>query len=156
MTFGTLNAWPSAGTGSLLDGVKPDLHSDLTIGNLETALGTLPMSKCSPGEKDCYQFEAPDYTARDLKHDGFAAVNVANNHTLDAGSAGEASTDAALRAAHLKWTGRPWPDHVPHQERHQDRAARLRAVVVRRGRARHPGGRGTGPPGQGSTPRSSS
>jgi poly-gamma-glutamate capsule biosynthesis protein CapA/YwtB (metallophosphatase superfamily) len=107
MTFGTLNAWPPGGTGSLLDNVKQDLRSDLTIGNLETALGTLPMSKCSPGEKDCYQFEAPDYTARDLKRDGFAAVNVANNHTLDAGQAGEASTDAALHAAHLKWTGRP-------------------------------------------------
>jgi poly-gamma-glutamate capsule biosynthesis protein CapA/YwtB (metallophosphatase superfamily) len=107
MTFGTLNAWPAAGTGSLLDGVKSDLHSDLTMGNLESALGTLPMTKCAPGEQDCYQFEAPDYTARDLKQDGFSAVNVANNHTLDAGPAGEASTDAALRAAHLKWTGRP-------------------------------------------------
>jgi poly-gamma-glutamate capsule biosynthesis protein CapA/YwtB (metallophosphatase superfamily) len=107
MTFGTLNAWPPAGTGSLLDGVKPDLHSNLTMGNLETALGSLPMTKCAPGEKDCYQFEAPDYTARDLKRDGFAAVNVANNHTLDAGAAGEASTDAALRSAHLRWTGRP-------------------------------------------------
>ena len=30
-------------------------------------LGDLPMSKCSPGEADCYQFEAPTYTARDLK-----------------------------------------------------------------------------------------
>jgi poly-gamma-glutamate capsule biosynthesis protein CapA/YwtB (metallophosphatase superfamily) len=65
------------------------------------------MSKCAPGETDCYQFEAPDYTAQDLKSDGFAAVNVANNHTLDAGPAGEANTDAALRAAHLKWAGRP-------------------------------------------------
>jgi len=107
MTFGTLNAWPAAGTGSLLDRVKSDLHSDLTMGNLETALGTLPMSKCLPKEKDCYTFEAPGYTAMDLKRDGFAAVNVANNHTLDAGLAGEASTDAALRSAHLKWTGRP-------------------------------------------------
>ena len=107
MTFGTLNEWPSAGTGSLLDGVKSDLHSNLTMGNLESVLGTLPMSKCAPGEQDCFQFEAPDYTARDLKHDGFAAVNVANNHTLDGGPAGEASTDDALRAAHLKWTGRP-------------------------------------------------
>jgi poly-gamma-glutamate capsule biosynthesis protein CapA/YwtB (metallophosphatase superfamily) len=107
MTFGTLNEWPAAGTGSLLDGVKSDLHSDLTMGNLESVLGTLPMSKCAPGEQDCFQFEAPDYTARDLKQDGFAAVNVANNHTLDGGPAGEVSTDAALRAAHLKWAGRP-------------------------------------------------
>jgi poly-gamma-glutamate capsule biosynthesis protein CapA/YwtB (metallophosphatase superfamily) len=107
MTFGTLNAWPPAGTGSLLDGVKSHLRSDLTIGNLEGVLGTLPLTKCGPHEKNCYQFEAPGYTAMDLKHDGFAAVNVANNHTLDAGDPGEVSTDAALRAAHLRWTGRP-------------------------------------------------
>jgi poly-gamma-glutamate capsule biosynthesis protein CapA/YwtB (metallophosphatase superfamily) len=107
MTFGTLNAWPPAGTGSLLDAVKPYLHSDLTVGNLESVVGDLPMSKCSPGEADCYQFEAPTYTVRDLKRDGFSAVNVANNHTLDAGSAGEVSTDNALRAARLEWAGRP-------------------------------------------------
>jgi len=107
MTFGTLNAWPPNGTGSLLDSVKQDLHSNLTVGNLETVLGDLPSSKCSAGEKDCYEFEAPDSTAADLKEDGFSAVNVANNHTLDAGTAGVTSTDDALRAAHLKWTGRP-------------------------------------------------
>ena len=107
MTFGTLNEWPAEGTGSLVAAMKPYLHSDLTVGNLETALGDLPMSKCSPHEKDCYQFEAPAYTAKDLKRDGFAAVNVANNHTLDAGPAGELSTDRALRAAGLKWAGRP-------------------------------------------------
>jgi len=107
MTFGTLNAWPPAGTGSLLSAVRPYLHSDLTVGNLESALGDLPMSKCAPGETNCFQFEAPDYTARDLKRDGFGVVNVANNHTLDAGSSGEARTDQALGAAGLKWTGRP-------------------------------------------------
>ena len=107
MTFGTLNEWPPDGTGSLLSAMKPYLHSDLTVGNLESALGDLPMSKCSRREKDCYQFEAPTYTAKDLKRDGFSAVNVANNHTLDAGEAGEASTDRALRAAGLRWAGRP-------------------------------------------------
>jgi hypothetical protein len=107
MTFGTLNAWPPAGTGSLLTAVTASLQSDLTMGNLESALGDLAMSKCTPGETDCYQFEAPDSTAQDLKQDGFAAVNVANNHTLDAGSAGEASTDSALQAAGLAWAGRP-------------------------------------------------
>ena len=107
MTFGTLDEWPADGTGSLVAAMKPYLRSDLTVGNLETALGDLPMSKCSPHETDCYQFEAPTYTAKDLKRDGFAAVNVANNHTLDAGPAGEASTDRALRAAGLRWAGRP-------------------------------------------------
>jgi poly-gamma-glutamate capsule biosynthesis protein CapA/YwtB (metallophosphatase superfamily) len=107
MTFGMLNSWPSAGTGSLLDNVRPYLHSDLTAGNLESVLGDLPVTKCSPGETNCYQFEAPAYTAVDLRHDGFATVNVANNHTMDAGLPGETSTDAAMRAAGLLWTGRP-------------------------------------------------
>jgi poly-gamma-glutamate capsule biosynthesis protein CapA/YwtB (metallophosphatase superfamily) len=107
MTFGMLNSWPPAGTGSLLDNVRGYLHSDLTVGNLETVLGNLPETKCAPGETDCYEFEAPAYTAEDLRHDGFSAVNVANNHTRDAGPAGEASTDAALRAAGLRWSGRP-------------------------------------------------
>src|SRR3984957_6954068 len=107
MTFGMLNAWPPDGTGSLLDDGRPYLHSSLTMGNLESVLGDEPVTKCAPGETDCYEFEAPPSTAADLRHDGFAAVNVANNHTMDAGVAGEASTDAALRAAGLAWTGRP-------------------------------------------------
>jgi len=107
MTFGTLNAWPPAGTGSLLTSVTSSLHSDLTMGNLESALGDLQMTKCAPHETDCYEFEAPDSTAQNLKQGGFSAVNVANNHTLDAGTAGETSTDSALRSAGLAWAGRP-------------------------------------------------
>jgi len=107
MTFGSPGAWPAAGTGSLVAGLKPYLHSDLTVGNLESALGDLPMSKCSPGEADCYQFEAPDSTAGDLRADGFSAVNVANNHTLDAGQPGVTSTNNALAAAGLLYAGRP-------------------------------------------------
>ncbi|MGB6456889.1 MAG: CapA family protein, partial [Streptosporangiaceae bacterium] len=107
MTFGTLNEWPPDGTGSLLDSVTSDLQSDLTMGNLESALGDLEMSKCAPGESDCYQFEAPDNTAQALKQDGFSAVNVANNHTLDAGTAGEANTNAVLQASGLLYAGRP-------------------------------------------------
>jgi poly-gamma-glutamate capsule biosynthesis protein CapA/YwtB (metallophosphatase superfamily) len=107
MTFGTLGSYPAGGATSLLSDVKPDLRSNLTIGNLESALGDLPMSKCGAHKADCYQFEAPDDTAQDLRRDGFAAVNVANNHTLDAGAAGEQSTDSALDAARLKYAGRP-------------------------------------------------
>ncbi|MBO0835066.1 MAG: CapA family protein [Actinobacteria bacterium] len=107
MTFGTLNKLPPAGPGSLLDAVKGHLRSDLTLGNLETVLGDLPTTKCAAGETKCFEFEAPASTASDLKRDGFSAVNVANNHTLDAGIAGKTSTNAALRAAGLAWAGRP-------------------------------------------------
>jgi poly-gamma-glutamate capsule biosynthesis protein CapA/YwtB (metallophosphatase superfamily) len=107
MTFGSPGAWPPDGTGSLLTAVTGDLQSDLTMGNLESALGDLPMTKCAPGESDCYEFEAPDSTAQMLKQDGFSAVNVANNHTLDAGTAGEANTNSVLQGAGLAYAGRP-------------------------------------------------
>ena len=107
MTFGTPGQYPAAGPGSLISGVARHLRSDLTIGNLETVIGTLPLSKCAPHELECYAFEGPPDTARALRQAGFSAVNVANNHTMDAGLAGETSTEAALRAARLRWDGRP-------------------------------------------------
>jgi Bacterial capsule synthesis protein PGA_cap len=107
MNFGTLGDYPAAGPGSLIAGVASDLRSNLTVGNLETALGTLPLSKCAPHDANCFAFEAPAHAAQALRQAGFSAVNVANNHTMDAGPAGEESTDAALRAAGLLWDGRP-------------------------------------------------
>jgi poly-gamma-glutamate capsule biosynthesis protein CapA/YwtB (metallophosphatase superfamily) len=107
MTFGAPGAWPPDGAGSLFGQVTGDLSSNLTMGNLESALGDLPLAKCTAGESDCYQFEAPDSTAQVLKQDGFAAVNVANNHTLDAGTAGESNTNSVLQQAGLAYAGRP-------------------------------------------------
>jgi poly-gamma-glutamate capsule biosynthesis protein CapA/YwtB (metallophosphatase superfamily) len=107
MTFGTVGQYPDGGSASLLTAVAAHLRSDLTDGNLETALGTHPLSKCRPHAANCYAFEAPADTADALRHAGFSAVNVANNHTLDAGAVGERSTNAALRAAHLRYAGRP-------------------------------------------------
>ena len=123
MTFGTLGQWPPDGPGSLISGVASHLHSDLTIGNLETALGTLPLAKCAPGESDCYAFEAPPDTPRASGRPASRAVNVANNHTMDAGEPGVASTDAALRAAHLVWDGRP--GQITYLTRHGIRIALL-------------------------------
>jgi poly-gamma-glutamate capsule biosynthesis protein CapA/YwtB (metallophosphatase superfamily) len=107
MTFGTIGRYPPAGSASLLGGVAGHLRSQLTDGNLETALGAYPLTKCAPHAANCYAFEAPVSTAGALRRAGFSAVNVANNHTMDAGAAGERSTDAALRAARLKYAGRP-------------------------------------------------
>ncbi len=107
MTFGTVGKYPPGGSASLLSGVAGHLRSELTDGNLETALGDVPLSKCAPNAANCNAFEAPVSTARALRRAGFSAVNVANNHTMDAGRAGERSTDAALRAAHLRYAGRP-------------------------------------------------
>ncbi|MCL2514445.1 MAG: CapA family protein [Microbacteriaceae bacterium] len=86
----------------------PALHADVMLANLETALGDdIPMTKCATGQQNCYAFEAPTSAAAALKAAGFAGVNVANNHTMDAGSAGVTATDAALTAAGLVYAGRP-------------------------------------------------
>jgi len=109
MTFGTKGNGPKAGPGSLFDGIRKYLASDVTMGNLETVIGTVTPDKCPKDAKPgtCYMFVAPPETAQALKDAGFTVVNTANNHSLDAGMAGVKSTQAALKAAGVLWTGRP-------------------------------------------------
>ena len=108
MNFGMNGRYPPGGATELLANVARDLHSDLTVGNLETALGSSGTTKCGPKPSaECFAFQAPASNALDVARAGFAAVNVANNHTDDAGAAGIQETDQALTTAHLSWTGRP-------------------------------------------------
>jgi len=107
MTFGTPGVTPPGGAAALLARVPRSLQSDLTLGNLETTLGTGGSAKCRAGSTQCFSFQAPAATALALKRAGFGAVNLANNHSDDYGSHGQAQTGAALRAAHLPYTGRP-------------------------------------------------
>jgi poly-gamma-glutamate capsule biosynthesis protein CapA/YwtB (metallophosphatase superfamily) len=107
MNFGMDGRYPSGGAGSMIAGVDSHLRAGLTVGNMETALGSSGVTKCAPHSKDCFAFQAPASFAAAVRHAGFAAVNVANNHTDDAGTAGVQETDSALDAAHLRYTGRP-------------------------------------------------
>jgi poly-gamma-glutamate capsule biosynthesis protein CapA/YwtB (metallophosphatase superfamily) len=107
MNFGMDGRYPSGGAGSMIAGVDSHLRASLTVGNMETALGSSGVTKCAPHSKDCFAFQAPASFAAAVRHAGFAAVNVANNHTDDAGAAGVQETDSALDAAHLRYTGRP-------------------------------------------------
>jgi poly-gamma-glutamate capsule biosynthesis protein CapA/YwtB (metallophosphatase superfamily) len=107
LNFGMNGAFVPGGQARQLAGVAGDLHADLTVANLETALGTSGTTKCGPGSTDCFAFQAPAAEALGAAQAGFTAVNVANNHTDDAGPAGLQETNAALSAAHLAWTGRP-------------------------------------------------
>jgi poly-gamma-glutamate capsule biosynthesis protein CapA/YwtB (metallophosphatase superfamily) len=107
MNFGMDGRYPPGGPATLLAGVASDLRSSLTVGNLETALGDSGVTKCPTRSTHCFAFQAPADSAAAVHHDGFSVVNVANNHTDDAGPAGIQETDAALTAAHLRWTGRP-------------------------------------------------
>jgi len=76
--------------------------------NLEEALANGSSSKCggsAPGR--CYAFGAPPAYARALHASAIRIVNLANNHADDYGAAGQASTLAALRTAHVAWDGKP-------------------------------------------------
>jgi poly-gamma-glutamate capsule biosynthesis protein CapA/YwtB (metallophosphatase superfamily) len=107
LNFGMDGRYAPGGPAALLAGVASDLRSNLTVGNLETALGDSGVTKCPAHPAGCFAFQAPADSAAAVRRDGFSVVNVANNHTDDAGAAGIQETDAALTAAHLRWTGRP-------------------------------------------------
>jgi capsule synthesis protein PGA_cap len=107
MTFGRDGAAAPGGARELLAAVSRMLQSDLTVGNLETTLGAGGSAKCLAASTSCFSFQAPTDTATALRHAGFAAVNVANNHSNDYGQAGMSQTNAALSAARLRYTGRP-------------------------------------------------
>jgi hypothetical protein len=89
---------------------------DLTFGNLEGVLATDGASKCgSVPTGGCYAFRADPGTAASLRDAGFDVVNVANNHALDYGDAGQAQTLAALGAGDVAHTGRPGQITVLHR-----------------------------------------
>jgi poly-gamma-glutamate capsule biosynthesis protein CapA/YwtB (metallophosphatase superfamily) len=86
--------------------VGPLRSADIAFGNLEETLSQLPESKCG-GSANCFAFQAPPSYAKRMTAAGFDVMNVANNHADDFGIAGERSTEHALAAAGLRWTGRP-------------------------------------------------
>jgi hypothetical protein len=96
---------PSDGLAGLGVIREPLQKADLAIVNLEGTLGTNGTSKCGTGATNCHAFQAPPSIAGQLHAAGVDVVNLANNHSLDAGPAGAASTRAALDAAKVHWVG---------------------------------------------------
>ena len=74
MTFGRTGFMPAGGARAILGAVSRRLRSDLTVGNLETTLGSGGAPKCLARSTTCYSFEAPADTAAALRHVGFTAV----------------------------------------------------------------------------------
>jgi capsule synthesis protein PGA_cap len=97
---------PESGRRSMAPVVAPLRGADLTFGNLEETLSQLPETKCG-GSPNCFAFQAPPSYAPLIRAAGFDVMNLANNHADDFGPAGQRSTESALRAAGLRWTGRP-------------------------------------------------
>jgi poly-gamma-glutamate capsule biosynthesis protein CapA/YwtB (metallophosphatase superfamily) len=87
--------------------VRPLLHGDVVLGNLEGTLTDRGSSKCGAASTSCFSFRAPPEYGRLLRSAGFTVVNLANNHAYDYGAVGQADTIAAVRKAKLLTTGRP-------------------------------------------------
>jgi hypothetical protein len=93
---------PHGGTG-VLRPFKGFLHgADLSTGNLEGTLGTGGTTKC---KGNCFAFQAPPGYARLLRRVGFGMLNLANNHSLDAGPGGLRQTVKALARAGIGHAG---------------------------------------------------
>ena len=93
---------PNGGAGVFADVRGPLRAADFTTGNLEGTLGRGGGTKCRGA---CHDFQAPPSDARGFRRAGFRMLNLANNHSHDAGPRGLRSTTAALRSAGVAHTG---------------------------------------------------
>ncbi len=109
IALSTAQGLPPGGlTGAVapVEGMLRD--ADITVGNLEGTLSRGGASKCgAAGAGTCFAFQAPTYIASQLHTAGFDLVNQANNHAMDYGASGREQTLAALRRAHVLYTGLP-------------------------------------------------
>lgn len=87
-----------------LAGVREELRgADITVGNLETTLGT--EGRDGTAEPKAYTFMAPPPTVATLLDGGFDVVTVANNHAYDFGATGLQSTIDVLDEAGIGHIG---------------------------------------------------
>ena len=92
----------------LLKPVTPIFQSaDIAFGNLEAPLADGGVSpKCGKdGRPRCFAFRMPTRYGAYLKEAGFDVVSVANNHALDFGDVGRASTRLTLDRLGIKHAG---------------------------------------------------
>ncbi len=101
---------PSGVIPKFSNGVESLLNAPtLMVGNLEGALGVNPNTKCPTTDKQpvapCYVFVGTNEYAAKLRAVGFDAMNIANNHTYDAGKTGVLDTKNILTANTLLTIG---------------------------------------------------
>jgi hypothetical protein len=97
---------PDDGKG-IFDGVKRELQGDLVFGNLEGPLTDegAPIKCSGKSSGRCFEFMTPTRYTAHLKEAGFNVVSLANNHSLDCGTAGIASTLNALNGSDIAGAG---------------------------------------------------
>lgn len=107
-TFPDESALPPNDGADLLTEVTPLLkHGDVVFGNLEGPIidgGT--SAKCrGKREGTCFAFRVPTRYGKYLKEAGFTVMGLANNHAMDFGLEGRASSRQVLDAMQIAHTG---------------------------------------------------
>jgi hypothetical protein len=98
---------PNDGDG-LLTEVTPFLkRGDVVYGNLEGPIVDGGISPKCRGKREgtCFAFRVPTRYGRHLKDAGFTAMGLANNHAMDFGLEGRASSRQVLEAMQIAHTG---------------------------------------------------
>jgi hypothetical protein len=98
---------PNDGAGLLAE-VTPYLkHGDVVYGNLEGPLVDGGISAKCRGKREgtCFAFRVPTRYGKYLKEAGFTAMGLANNHAMDFGLEGRASSRQTLEAVGIAHTG---------------------------------------------------
>jgi hypothetical protein len=93
---------------NIFDGLADQLKtSHVVFGNLEGPLAdNMKPSKCKvPLKAGCFEFVTPSRYVHHLKKAGFTAMNIANNHILDAGFTGAEKTIETLLGAGIAPAG---------------------------------------------------
>jgi len=107
-TFPDESALPPNDGADLLTEVTPFLkHGDVVYGNLEGPLIDGGESAKCRGKKigTCFAFRVPTRYGKYLKAAGFTAMGLANNHAMDFGLEGRASSRQVLDAMQIAHTG---------------------------------------------------
>ncbi len=91
----------------LLQEVTPILQQgDIVFGNLEGPMvDTGTTKKCRPNGSTCFAFRVPTRYGQYLKKAGFTVMGLANNHAMDFGLAGRASSRAVLDSLGIAHSG---------------------------------------------------
>lgn len=99
---------PTAADRQRITALRRELRqADVVVGNLEGVLSDTGASRKDASKPGLYTFRMPTSYALTLRDMGFDVMSLANNHSMDFGAQGLASTLAALRANGIAPMGVP-------------------------------------------------